>query len=79
MSTYWQKISGQFCGKFKSNQNRQIWYRLAINKLCISYFVSSYQDKNNEIIKFTKKKLLCPQLDKMYWTATTMPEIPINT
>ena len=60
MSTYQQKCAGQLCGQFKSNQNRQIWHRLAIGKGCYSYFVSSYQDKNNEMTVFTEKCCFCP-------------------
>ena len=65
MSTNQQICAGHFCGQLKSNQNRQIWYRLAINKVCYSYFVSSYQDKNNEMIAFTEKYCLYPPTGKI--------------
>ena len=60
MSTYRQKCARQLCGQLKSSQNRQIRYRLAINKVCYSNFVSSYQDKNNAMIAFSKENVFPP-------------------
>ena len=64
MSTYRQKCARQLCGQLKSNQNRQIWHKLAIHEVWYSYFVYSYQDKNIEMIRFSKKCCLCPPTGK---------------
>ena len=41
-----------------------MWHRLAIDKVCYSYFVSSYQYKNKEMNAFTEKCYLCPPTGK---------------
>ena len=64
MSTYRQKCARQLCGQLKSNQNMQIWYKLAINKVCYPHFVSSYQDTKNEMIALTEKCCLYPRTGK---------------
>ena len=64
------KMFRKACGQLKSNQNRQILHRLAINKVCYSYFVSTCQDKNRKNVH---------QLDKMSRKATSTPDILTNT